>query len=61
VDFSVDSIEDIRWNTRAWESLVLAEEYKGVLMAFAKTQHTAAAQFDDVIEGKGIHSSHTLA
>jgi len=55
VDFAVDNIEDIRWNTRAWESLVLTKVYKDLLMAFAKAQHTAAVQFDDVIEDKGIH------
>ena len=54
VDFTVDSVQDIRWNDRAFETLALPCDYKSVLLAFAKAQYSATAQFDDVIEGKGI-------
>jgi hypothetical protein len=53
VDFHVDSIKDIRWNATAFESLALPGDYKHVLLAFAKSQSTSAAKFDDVIAGKG--------
>jgi hypothetical protein len=54
VDFAVDSVQEIQWNDRAFESLALPGDYKGLLLAFSRTQHNKAAQFDDVIEGKGI-------
>lgn len=54
MDFAVDSVQEIQWNDRAFESLALPGDYKGLLLAFSRTQHNKAAQFDDVIEGKGI-------
>jgi hypothetical protein len=54
VDFAVDSVQEIRWNDRGFESLALPGDYKHLLLAFARTQYNTAAQFDDVIEGKGI-------
>jgi hypothetical protein len=53
VNLRIDSLCDIKWNTSAFESLALPGNYKQLLLAFAQTQGDAAAQFDDVIEGKG--------
>jgi hypothetical protein len=60
VDFHVDSVEDIRWNATAFESLALPGDYKHVLLAFAKSQSTSAAKFDDVIAGKGACISTSI-
>ncbi|KIM96604.1 hypothetical protein OIDMADRAFT_75796, partial [Oidiodendron maius Zn] len=53
LDFSVDSVQEIQWNDRAFESLELPGDYKDLLLAFSRSQHIKAAQFDDMIEGKG--------
>jgi hypothetical protein len=53
VDFDVDLVQDIRWNDRAFESLALPGDYKHLLLSLARSQGKGAAQFDDVIEGKG--------
>ncbi|EXJ63316.1 uncharacterized protein A1O5_11637 [Cladophialophora psammophila CBS 110553] len=51
--FRIDSLREIQWNGNAFESLALPGNYKRLLLAFAETQRDSAAQFDDVIEGKG--------
>jgi hypothetical protein len=53
VNFQVDLLRDIEWNADAFESLALPGNHKELLLAFAQTQGDSAAQFDDVIEGKG--------
>lgn len=57
VEFTVDEIRDIEWNTKAFDSLALPGNHKSLLMAFARSQQKAGAQFDDVIQGKGELSS----
>ena len=54
VNFRIDLLRDIEWNANAFESLSLPGNYKDLLLAFAQTQGDEAAQFDDVIEGKGL-------
>ncbi|KIW90878.1 uncharacterized protein Z519_08661 [Cladophialophora bantiana CBS 173.52] len=49
----IDYLRKIQWNANAFESLALPGNYKRLLLAFAETQRDSAAQFDDVIEGKG--------
>ena len=52
--FNVDGIRDIAWNDDAFDSLVLAEEEKDLLLAFAEGQVNAKpGGFDDFIQGKG--------
>ncbi|KAH8882090.1 P-loop containing nucleoside triphosphate hydrolase protein [Thozetella sp. PMI_491] len=53
MSFKIDSLRDIEWSSNAFESLALPGNYKELLLAFAQTQGDSAAQFDDVIEGKG--------
>jgi hypothetical protein len=58
VEFHVDSVKDIQWNTGAFDSLELPGNYKHLLLAFAKSQSSSAENFDDVIAGKGTSSGH---
>ncbi|KXH34786.1 hypothetical protein CSAL01_00367 [Colletotrichum salicis] len=51
--FEVDRIHDIEWNTKPFESLVLPEGYKDLILAFVESQVKEKVAFDDVINGKG--------
>lgn len=51
--FEVDRIHDIEWNTKPFESLVLPEGYKDLILAFVESQIKDKVAFDDVINGKG--------
>ncbi|KAL9617549.1 MAG: hypothetical protein Q9160_007666 [Pyrenula sp. 1 TL-2023] len=51
--FYVDPISEVRWNEDAFESLLLAEDYKKLILAFVQSQVQNKDSFDDVIEGKG--------
>lgn len=53
LNFSVDSLHDIVFNTRAFESLVLPGDEKELILGFASTPEQYRRQFDDVVEGKG--------
>ncbi|KAF9876565.1 hypothetical protein CkaCkLH20_05973 [Colletotrichum karsti] len=49
----VDRISDIEWNMQPFESLVLPEGYKELILAFVESQVKDKDTFDDVINGKG--------
>ncbi|MCJ1282348.1 hypothetical protein MMC26_001671 [Xylographa opegraphella] len=51
--FNVDDIEDIPWNDVAFDSLVLPNREKDLLLAFAEGQANPDSNFDDFIQGKG--------
>lgn len=51
--FCVDGIREIAWNEEAFESLVLPNNEKDLLLAFAEGQANGNARFDDFIQGKG--------
>lgn len=54
--FYLDCSSDIKWNTDAFDSLVLPKEQenlKDLILAFAKAQSKSLDSFDDVIQGKG--------
>lgn len=51
--FYLDLIEDIRFNNDAFESLVLPEDQKELILSFAESQAMGQSGFDDVISGKG--------
>ncbi|KAF2151737.1 P-loop containing nucleoside triphosphate hydrolase protein [Myriangium duriaei CBS 260.36] len=53
VNLYVSSVSDISFNTRAFESLVLSESQKDLILGFTSSQQASRHQFDDVIEGKG--------
>lgn len=49
----VNSVHDITFNSRAFESLVLPENQKELILGFTATQQGYRNTYDDVIEGKG--------
>lgn len=51
--FSVGSVLDIEYNESAFESLVLPEDHKELILALAESQVQHRDSFDDVIQGKG--------
>jgi len=53
LNFFVNSLQDIVFNSRAFESLVLPGDEKELILGFASTPEAYRRQFDDVVEGKG--------
>ncbi|POR34752.1 ATPase family AAA domain-containing protein 3B [Tolypocladium paradoxum] len=54
LEFSVSGVKDIKWNEKAWESLVLEPSTKDLIQALVQSRKYHAAQtIDDVIQGKG--------
>jgi len=51
--FELDYIQEFEYNTRAFESLVLAEEQKSMTHSLVKIHADERPQFDDHIQGKG--------
>ena len=51
--FTVGSVLDIEYNESAFESLVLPEDHKELILALAESQVQHKDSFDDVIQGKG--------
>jgi hypothetical protein len=51
--FDVDCIDDVDWDIHAFDSLVLPEGYKDLILAFVDSQLKKGDSFDDVINGKG--------
>jgi AAA+ superfamily predicted ATPase len=53
MEFFVDNIEEIEFNDQAFDSLVLQEDHKELILAFAQSQVKYKHAFDDIISGKG--------
>lgn len=51
--FYLDLIKEIKFNDNAFESLVLPEDQKELILSFAESQAMNSSAFDDVISGKG--------
>ena len=51
--FCVQEVQDIVWNEEAFDSLVLPNDEKDLLLAFAEGQANPNNKFDDFIKGKG--------
>jgi len=49
----VNSVKDISFNDRAFDSLVIPENQKELILGFTASQQAYRNAFDDVIEGKG--------
>jgi len=49
----VDGLDDIPWDEEAFDSLVLPNEEKDLLLAFAESKINKEVDFDDFITGKG--------
>jgi SpoVK/Ycf46/Vps4 family AAA+-type ATPase len=52
LDFFVDEVTEIEWNTNAFDQLALPGDQKELILAFSESQLKGSA-FDDVISGKG--------
>lgn len=52
-NFSIDGIEDVEFNTNPFDSLVLPDGYKELILAFVESQLKDGDSFEDVINGKG--------
>ncbi|KAJ5778082.1 hypothetical protein N7520_001328 [Penicillium odoratum] len=56
LQFYLDNSKDIEWNTQAFDSLVLPrgqEDFKELILAFAKAQSKQLDNFNDIVQGKG--------
>lgn len=53
LSFLVESVSEIVFNSQAFDSLVLPENQKELILAFAESQVKYKENFDDVISGKG--------
>lgn len=53
LDFWVDLVSEIEWNTTAFDSLVLPEDQKDLILSFAESQIENRQAYDDIIQGKG--------
>lgn len=53
MEFFIDGITEVDFDTRAFSSLVLPQEQKELVLAFAESQVKFKDSFDDVISGKG--------
>lgn len=51
--FYISNLTDIEWNDKAFESLVLPDDIKELVLAFCESQVLNRDTFDDVIVGKG--------
>ena len=51
--FYIGSVLDIEYNESAFQSLVLPEDHKELVLALAESQVQNRDSFDDVIQGKG--------
>lgn len=53
MQFFIDNVQSIKWDNRAFESLVLPAAQKKLVLALSKTQGATMNSFDDIISGKG--------
>ncbi|KAF9767973.1 hypothetical protein IL306_014795 [Fusarium sp. DS 682] len=54
LEFAVSCVDNIKWNEKAWDSLVLEDSTKDLIKALVKSRkYHAANTIDDVIQGKG--------
>ncbi|KAK5134730.1 hypothetical protein LTR04_004664, partial [Oleoguttula sp. CCFEE 6159] len=49
----VNSVQEITFNSKAFDSLVLPSNQKELILGFTQSQQSLRSTFDDVIEGKG--------
>ena len=53
LNFFVNCVRDIEWQTDAFDRLVLPKNQKELILGFTESQRKFRDTFDDVIEGKG--------
>ncbi|KAF4453067.1 hypothetical protein F53441_4298 [Fusarium austroafricanum] len=53
MEFFIDDVTDVKFNDKAFDSLVLPPDQKELILAFAQSQVKFKNVFDDIISGKG--------
>ncbi|KAH7165777.1 P-loop containing nucleoside triphosphate hydrolase protein [Dactylonectria macrodidyma] len=53
MEFFIDDVSEVKFNDQAFNSLVLPEDQKELILAFAQSQVKYKDAFDDIISGKG--------
>ncbi|UNI18572.1 hypothetical protein JDV02_004832 [Purpureocillium takamizusanense] len=53
MEFYIDQVSEVQFNEQAFSSLVMDEEKKELILAFAQSQVKYKDAFDDIISGKG--------
>ncbi|KAK7432423.1 hypothetical protein QQZ08_000985 [Neonectria magnoliae] len=53
MEFFIDDVAEVNFNGQAFSSLVLPEDQKELILAFAQSQVKYKDAFDDIISGKG--------
>ncbi|KAH6987874.1 P-loop containing nucleoside triphosphate hydrolase protein [Ilyonectria sp. MPI-CAGE-AT-0026] len=53
MEFFIDDVSEVNFNDQAFNSLVLPEDQKELILAFAQSQVKYKDAFDDIISGKG--------
>lgn len=53
LNFDVDCVEAIEWQTDTFDRLVLSEQQKRLILTLTQSQRRHRNNFDDIIEGKG--------
>lgn len=53
MEFFIDDVSEVKFNDQAFGSLVLPEDQKELILAFAQSQVKYKDAFDDIISGKG--------
>ncbi|RXW20459.1 hypothetical protein EST38_g5393 [Candolleomyces aberdarensis] len=51
--FPLDRLVDVEWSPRPFDSLVLDDELKKMVLSMVKQHRAGVSEFDDVIRGKG--------
>ena len=52
VEFDIDKLSEIEWETEAFSNLIIPEDRKTLLRSLIEA-HNAGSVFDDFIKGKG--------
>lgn len=52
LDFFIEQVVEVKWNSQAFDKLVLPADQKELILAFSESQ-LEGSTFDDVISGKG--------
>jgi ATP-dependent 26S proteasome regulatory subunit len=53
MEFYIDDVTEVKFNDQAFDSLVLPQDQKELILAFAQSQVKFKNVFDDIISGKG--------
>ena len=52
--FYISFLSDIKWNETAFDSFIFDARYKKIILSLVEAHGKSAAEFDDIIKGKGL-------